>query len=200
MSEEIEYGVAETEEDRTEYFRIREIAYATKPGNPDGRVSVADEGGIIIISRQSGEMLGGARLALAARCASLPIGKFLPDYQNHLPQGFVIGPDCADYGGLALHPKANSLNISLGLFLHSEKVARSYRIRHVIFASEQARARLYLRAYRHSYGGVQNPPTTYQEVCDLMPPEDSPWRVWGLMKLSIVSFHYSEAQDTDSTS
>ncbi|MGZ0019248.1 N-acyl amino acid synthase FeeM domain-containing protein [Nitrosomonas sp. wSCUT-2] len=200
MNEEIEYGVAETEADRREYIRIRKSAYAAKRGSPDASTCAADKDGIIIIARKNGLIFGGARLVLASRCASLPIDKALPDYRHHLPKGFIVGSDCADYGGVALQPGTRRPGITLGLFLYTEKVARSHLVRHVLCASEQARARLYLRAYHHSYGGVQNPPTTYQEVCDLMPPEDSPWRVWGLMRLSIVSFHYSEAQDTDSTS
>ena len=192
MNGETDYAAAETEAERQAYFAIREAAYATVAGQPDGRESMEDEGSLIIIAKQGGEVVAGARMVLARQRDVLPLQKGLPDYQKHLPPEINAGPDCAEYGALALAAGNRDLGLTLGLYLHSEKVARSLGLRHVFFAAELARARLYQRAYRTAYGRQESPPTKFVEVCDFMPPEDSAWHVWGMMRLSVITFHYGE--------
>lgn len=194
MSIETKYSVAETGDERQAYFAIRQMAYATVPGQPDGRESIEDERSLIIIAKQGDVVVAGARMVLARQREVLPLEKGLPDYQKHLPSEMSAGPDCAEYGALALAAGSRGLGLTLGLYLHSEMVARSLGLRHVFFAAELARARLYQRAYRSAYGHQESPQTHFVEVCDFMPPVDSAWHVWGMMRLSVITFHYREEQ------
>lgn len=77
-----------------------------------------------------------------------------------------------------MEPGNKNLGLTLGLYLHSEKVARSLTLRHVFIAAELARARLYTRAYRASYGKHAAPPTHFTEACYFMPQAGSAWCVW----------------------
>ncbi|MFZ0406625.1 MAG: hypothetical protein WAM11_00730 [Cyanobium sp.] len=187
---DITYRVAETESERQAYFAIREAAYAAIPGQQDGRQSAEDNGSLIIIACKSGEIMGGARIVLTRERDVLPLEKALPDYQKRLPPEVKAGQDCAEYGALALASGNKDMGLTLGLYLYSEKVARSLGLQHVFFSAELARARLYLRAYRTAYGRHESPPTEFVEICDFMPPVDSAWHVWGMMRLSVITFHY----------
>lgn len=188
---DVNYSVAETEADRQAYFAIREAAYDEDLSFPRGAgaESAADADSLIILARDGGMILGGARLQLAENREDLHLVKLLPDYRKRLLASIQLGDDCAEYGALALIPSHRNTAITLGLYLYSEMVCRARLIRHVLFATERVRSRLYHRAYKAAYGKVLLPPTEYDEVCDFEPADEG-WRAMGKLTLSVITFHY----------